>query len=74
MLKHKIQWQHCSAQVNDGASVMAGKNKVAPSVIKRKQPQAEFVHWRSHFIDLAVLFARENKVNRGYMAELTSLS
>ena len=53
---------------------MAGKNKVAPSVIKRKQPQVEFVHWRSHFIDLAVLFARENKVNRGYMAELTSLS
>ena len=53
---------------------MAGKNKVAPSVIKSKQPQAEFVHWRSHFLDFAVVFSHENKVNRGYMAELTSLS
>ena len=44
LLKDKIDLDHCRAQVYDGESAMAGKSKGASAVIKRQQPQAEFVH------------------------------
>ena len=73
LLKHKIYLERCRSQVYDGASAMASKSKGALAVIKRQQPQVEFVHCRSHCINLAVVFACKNEVIRGFMADLTSV-
>ena len=51
---------------------MASKSKEASAVIERQQPQAEFVHCRSHCINLAVVFACKNEVIREFMADMTS--
>ena len=69
LLKHKIDL----AQIHDGASAMANKSKGTSAVIKRQQAQAEFVHCRSHCINLAVVFACKNEVIRGFMADLISV-
>ena len=74
LLKHKIDLEHCRAQVYDGPSAMASKGKGASAVIKGQQPQAEFVHCRSHCINLAVvLVVAAVLVIRGFMAALTSV-
>ena len=73
LLKHKIDLEHCCAQVFDVASAMASKSKGASAVIKRQQPQAKFVHCKSYCINLAVVFARKNEVIRGFMADLASV-
>ena len=73
LLKHKIYLERCRSQGYDGASAMASKSKGALAVVKRQQPQVEFVHCRSHCINLAVVFACKNEVIRGFMADLTSV-
>ena len=52
LLKHKIDLEHCRAQVYDGASVMASKSKIASAGNERQQPEAEFVHCRSVCVNL----------------------
>ena len=65
LLKHKIDLDLCRA--------VASKSKGASPVIKRQQLQAEFVHCRTHCINLAVVFTCENEVIRGFFADLTSV-
>ena len=73
LLKHKIDLEHSRALVYDGVSAMASKSEGASVVIKRQQPQAEFVNCRSHCINLALVFACKDEVIRGFMADLTSV-
>ena len=61
LLKHLIDLKHCRAQVYDRASAMASKSKGVSAVIKRQQPHAEFVHCRSHCINLAAVFTCKTK-------------
>ena len=68
LLKHKIDLDLCRAQVYDGARAVASKSKGVSPVIKRQQLQAEFVHCRTHCINLAVVFTCENEVIRGFIA------
>ena len=49
---------------------MASRSKGALAVIKRQQPQAKFVHRRSHCINLALVFSCKNVI-RGLIADLT---
>ena len=72
LLKHTVDLEHCHAQVYDRACAMAGKSKGMSVVIKSQLPQAEFVHCRSHCINLAVIFNWKNEVICGFMADLTS--
>ena len=51
---------------------MASKSKGALAVIKRQQPQAKFVHCRSHCINVALVFSCKNVI-RGLIADLTQV-
>ena len=64
--------QDCCGQAYDGASAMSSASKGASAVIKKKQPLAESVHCRSHCLNLAIVFACKNDVNK-FMDDLTSL-
>ena len=70
---HGIMIEDCRGQAYDGASAMSSAVKGASAVIKRKQPLAEFVHCRSHCLNLAIVFACKNDVVSKFMDDLTSL-
>ena len=65
LLKRKIDLEHCRAQ--------ASKSKGASAVIERQKPQTEFVHCRSHCINLAEVFSCKNEVICWFIADLTSV-
>ena len=60
--KSEIDIKKCRAQAYDGASAIWGNNSGAASVIKNKQPLAEYTHCRNHILNLAISFDRKNYV------------
>ena len=60
--KHKINLEHCPAQVYVGASAMSISNKGASAVVKEQQPKASYFHRISHCINLVIAFSCKNKV------------
>ena len=72
---HGIMIKDCCCQAYDGASAMSSAVKGASEVIKNpeKQPLAEFVHSRSHCLNVAIVFACKKDVVNKFMDDLTSL-
>ena len=47
---NEIDIEKCRAQACGGASAMGGNSSGAASVIKKKQPFAEYTHCRNHIL------------------------
>ena len=71
--KHQINLKHCRAQVYDRASAMSSSNKGASTIVKEQQPKANYVHFRSHCINLAVAFSCKNEVVTNFLDDLSSV-
>ena len=52
---------------------MSSAAKGASALIRKKQPLAEFVHCRSHCLNLAIVFGCKNDVANKFMDDLASL-
>ena len=70
---HGIIIEDCRGQAYCGAPAACSTVKGASSVIKKKQPLAEFVHCKSNCLNLVIVFACKNDVVIKFMDDLTSL-
>ena len=66
-----INVSDCRAQAYDGAKVMSSEISGAATFIKKQQPLAEYTHFHSHAINLAISFPCKNKSIQKFMDNLT---
>uniref|UniRef100_A0A1X7VM51 HAT C-terminal dimerisation domain-containing protein n=1 Tax=Amphimedon queenslandica TaxID=400682 RepID=A0A1X7VM51_AMPQE len=59
--KHGLDPKNIVSQGYDGASVMSGKNSGVQKLIKELAPQAEYVHCRTHCLNLVLVDCCKNR-------------